>query len=1170
MQENTTIEINKKKYQVNVNEFIKVEANPKYNNLILRKNVGYYERICSLLVELKKVNLDDILVCISPTHGGFLPIECSKYFKKIYIYECSIDNKKNIEENIKNMKIKNIFFLEHQTKFNLYKNFILFDDSVYFHCQDIFIHDSNVIFISPKNNYKINKNTEKTKMVEIYNLSNTSLCVFIPKKYETSFYTEFHYFLDGQLLKYDNLIHLCVIVKNGGEDFRKMLKHNLYFIDRWTILDTGSTDNTMDIIKEELKNKKGELFQEPFIDFGTTRNRCLELAGNVCKFILMLDDTYLIEGNPLYFFHMIRDDQFSDSFSFYSKSKDIEYTTNRLIKTDRGLKYLFKIHEVINPQNNKNVIIPNDDVYILDNASEYMKNRTMNRKDSDLKMLFEEIKNDPDNPRHYYYVAQTYNVLGKPELAFEYFEKRLNHSNPGFVQEKIDALFEAARIANFKLKKPWSLCKKYYMNAYELDKNRPDSLYFIGIHYYLEKKYTIAYKYFTQAFHIGYPLNSQYALKPTLSYYYLPKFLVELCYKFKDFVLGENVSNYFLNNNNPNCDYYVAMLNWKKIFNYLNKMSELKSPNLPNKPLFCFVADGGWDKWTGSDILNKGIGGSETYIIEMARHIQKQGYFNVFVFCNCLEDSIFEGVQYYPLEHYFVFVRENYIHTCFISRYVEYFPVALESHIENVYLVFHDLIEPGTVIPDINNNKFKNIFCLSEWHVKQFLSIFPNLKSKTVSFYYGIDFHQFEFTENKQIEKIPYKFIYSSFPNRGLLSLLIMWPKIIQKYPSASLDIYCDIDQSWVNNIASQEMQECKNILFLLNSSETNYNVNYHGWVDKKTLANSWLSSDVWFYPCKFEETFCLTALESALSKTCVVASKWGALENTVGDRGILIEGNPMSEEWQYKALNKLFEILENTELKNNLIQKNYEWAKTLSWESQSKKLQEEYILPKNMEYRNMYNWTCDLPLDSQSKETFLYYLNHFSKNCNKTNPKILEIGTYTGTSLIEIVNNIPNSYGVGIDRWKNYKEIYTMDNIVGEEVLSRIEEFKIKESFFRNIRNSNLSHKIEGRRGDSTDLLLQMIINGEKYDLIYVDSSHKCLDCYTDIVLAFKILNNHGMIIIDDFLFNKENNIEEDEPNNPNFILESPYQAVLHFIEKYKSEINILHMSYRVFIEKK
>jgi hypothetical protein len=48
------------------------------------------------------------------------------------------------------------------------------------------------------------------------------------------------------------LLELVMIVKNSGEVLRKCLQSVKPYIDRWTILDTGSSDNTPEIIKEEL------------------------------------------------------------------------------------------------------------------------------------------------------------------------------------------------------------------------------------------------------------------------------------------------------------------------------------------------------------------------------------------------------------------------------------------------------------------------------------------------------------------------------------------------------------------------------------------------------------------------------------------------------------------------------------------------------------------------------------------------------------------------------------------------------------------------------------------------------------------------------------------------------------------------------------------------------
>jgi hypothetical protein len=64
------------------------------------------------------------------------------------------------------------------------------------------------------------------------------------------------------------------------------------FLDYYYILDTGSKDGTPEAIRRTL-GPNGQIFHEPFIDYGTSRNRILELAAKSVTppppvFVLML------------------------------------------------------------------------------------------------------------------------------------------------------------------------------------------------------------------------------------------------------------------------------------------------------------------------------------------------------------------------------------------------------------------------------------------------------------------------------------------------------------------------------------------------------------------------------------------------------------------------------------------------------------------------------------------------------------------------------------------------------------------------------------------------------------------------------------------------------------------------------------------------------------------
>ena len=964
-----------------------------------------------------------------------------------------------------------------------------------------------------------------------------TLCVPACRKEE--FDRTFHFYFDasGQFA-YDNLIHLCIMVKNGGPLFEQVLTENLPIVDRWTVLDTGSTDGTQDVVRRVLAGKRGQLVEEPFLNFRDSRNRCLELAGPVCKYTLMLDDTYAIRGDLRSFLTTIRSDQFANSYSLLILSNDSEYYSNRVLKSADKLRYMYTIHEIIQQKDNVTVVIPKTAASIFDHRADYMEKRTMDRKRYDLDRLFEMVRDDPANPRHLYYLAQTYSLLEDWTNAAKYFELRATSTLEGFNQEAVDSFFELARLYNFKMGKPWALCEETYKKAYDLDPTRPDPLYFIGIHYLLEDQKRVAYDYFTRAFALGYPVHTQFSLKPTLSYHFLPKFLAPLCYEFDNPSLGLQACQRFFEKKlkipNQEVDEGVDLMkSWLGVFQHLCQMPALAPvPGRGSKPLLVFVADGGWGPWTGRDILTKGVGGSETYIIEMARHIQRDGTYKVMVFCRCESKDLFEGVEYRPIDGFHSFVATNVIQTCVVSRYSEYLPVAIKGYVENLYFVLHDLGPTGLIVP--LPPKLKKIFCLTEWHKEHFLKNFPSCQDRTDVFSYGIDSSRFQ-----RGTKRPRSFLYSSFPNRGLLPLLQMWPRILERWPDATLDVFCDLDHEWSNRVFGEGIVAIKGLL-----APGLVGVTMRGWVSKEALAAAWARTETWLYPCTFAETFCLTALEAAASGTLVVCSDLAALQNTVGDRGLVVPGDAATAEWQQKALVRLFGL--GTEEKARLVETNREWAAGLTWKGQADRFLEQYLKPTLVvETANMYNWTHDGPPGTR------VLFERMLRRHTGAGVRLLEIGTYAGTSLLGMLKVLPEATAVAIDRWTNYDE-------EGRTSLSALEERGIESVFHENLRRAGVSGRVVALKGDSVTKLLDLVEQKERFDFIYVDGSHKCIDCYTDMALSWRLLKTGGTMMVDDY-FSVASELA----------LDYPMKGIEHFLSKYEGQYRVLDKGYRVCLEK-
>ena len=1091
-----TVKIDGKSYKVLQSEFN--ERKTEYCNLHILENVGYYDRIASLISAISNKIQCKSVVFGSITHGGYIPINCT--INTSFLFDCSSSQQDNITSNIENNK--QYVFLSDLSIINeaFVRKCILYTDS-YHSKYDNFVAEHTPIIIS--NNPYVEGYVSHT----LLNASSPTF-VLIPTHLQSAFASAFSNYLTDTGLNYDNLLNLCVMVKNGGNSFVSMLELTLPFIDRWTILDTGSTDDTVANVRRIMAGKDGALYQEPFVNFSVSRNRCLELAGTQCTYNIMLDDTYHLKGDLRKFLQFIRGDQHADSFSIYITQLDIQYASNRIFKSKRNLKYKYAIHEVIDETNNMNIIIPNDNAYIYDFQTDELSVRTASRKQQDLDMLQQEIDSNPDDPRPYYYMAQTYNGMEQFEKAYEWFLKRIYHTNAGFEQEKHEACLEAGRIAQFILKYEPTEYLKLYELAHVVDPERPDALYFIGLHYYNLDVRT-AFNYLLKGFRLGFPEHRQYCLKPSITYIHIPKLLTECCYSLNEYKIGDEASSFYLKynkcNENPSQD---VVLSWNKIFKLLVHSMNVKDvvgdvifPSL-TKPICCFIAPCGLYNWTGSDILKNGMGGSESMIVEMATHIQAMGKFNVIVFCNCDQDEMYENVRYITLPKLFQTLHSHFIHTCIISRYSEYLPVVLNSEVENIYLMAHDIAFSGNVITA--NHKLKGIICLSKWHSEHITTQFPTLQSLIKIIGHGIDVSKLESSY-----KIPFKFIYSSLANRGLYDLLLMWPKIMDWQPSARLHIYSNIDSQYMLDSFGDKMAQIRGLI------ENTAGVVHHGLVNKQTLYESWKTADVWFYPTAFDETFCVTALEAAASKTLAIATNVAALKETVSNRGILIDKLD-------DAVEIIIRAMENVELKKSLVDSNYEWATINTWNAQSLKL-EKLLMDNIFEHRGVFNWSYH----EDSRKRFIEIFQQFIKPSSK----ILEIGVGTGISLLTMMDLVKDSTGIAIYDCPSANKLMC--------------------SFDANFRYVGfIDRVIKIPIATTIESLVEVSKMNNLLDVIYFNNKSNLLDCYSEINIAWTLLKVGGILIVEN-------------------LIGARIEAVQHLINKLKNTSVLWKDSQRIFIIK-
>jgi glycosyltransferase involved in cell wall biosynthesis len=127
------------------------------------------------------------------------------------------------------------------------------------------------------------------------------------------------------------------------------------------------------------------------------------------------------------------------------------------------------------------------------------------------------------------------------------------------------------------------------------------------------------------------------------------------------------------------------------------------------------------------------------------------------------------------------------------------------------------------------------------------------------------------------------RLLYSSMPDRGLLHLARVFPRIKVRVPDAELHITGDFTMyGWPG--ARGDYQP------LFHQVPGVY---YHGHVRRPQLVALQRSAKVLAFPCTFPEGFCIAAAEAMAAGAVPVCSGDFALTTTVGRCGVLIPGHP-------------------------------------------------------------------------------------------------------------------------------------------------------------------------------------------------------------------------------------------------------------------------------------
>lgn len=170
---------------------------------------------------------------------------------------------------------------------------------------------------------------------------------------------------------------------------------------------------------------------------------------------------------------------------------------------------------------------------------------------------------------------------------------------------------------------------------------------------------------------------------------------------------------------------------------------------------------------------------------------------------------------------------------------------------------------------------------------------------------------------------------YFSSYDRGLECLLDMWPKIKEKVPEATLDIYYGWNQ--FDKFHAKDPQKMKWKWQMIRKMNQD-GVKEHGRVNHTDLAKAMKEIQIWAYPTSFQEISCITAMKVLASGMIPVTTGKAALLETQGGFGYIVKsddiyGNKSKQEEFVNAIIQAFHEEYNSKPQQEWVER-YQWSK--------------------------------------------------------------------------------------------------------------------------------------------------------------------------------------------------------------------------------------------------
>jgi glycosyltransferase involved in cell wall biosynthesis len=276
--------------------------------------------------------------------------------------------------------------------------------------------------------------------------------------------------------------------------------------------------------------------------------------------------------------------------------------------------------------------------------------------------------------------------------------------------------------------------------------------------------------------------------------------------------------------------------------------------------------------------VNTGIGGSQEALIAMAANLRQLGH-TVRVYNSCgAAAGEYDGVVY---EDYRAFGNRTDAGLVVVWRW-PWLANSLPPDVPS-YLWLEDMIEPQAV--EAAAHRYRKIIVLSRFHRRHY----PALPEEKF-FYSRNGIHPEHF--DQAVERDPYKVVYGSAYDRGLLPLLRVWPRVKAVVPRGHLTVFYGFQAARARAFqlirpSLESYRKDNPLVFwayrrLMLAEMRRANAQHLGRIGHLEVARQFLSAGIWAYPTAFPETSCISAMKAQAAGAVPVVIPSGAVDETV------------------------------------------------------------------------------------------------------------------------------------------------------------------------------------------------------------------------------------------------------------------------------------------------